>query len=270
MDKPLPEFEDPPVSEVAISVQFSALANWRGPYGGVFWGLIRSDYPKTQAATPLPYQVENLEELNFQKTLTVQFGDQDLQRIWFLSEDETRLIQIQKDRFVVNWRRVLGNEVYPRYEIELRPRFIKEWGRFRKFVSDNNLGQINDIQADVTYVNDFVQGKGWDVFQDALTFFSNWQKKGSIGFLPDLETLSMAGSYLMSPGVGRLYFMAQHVLRQTDNKQAVQLRLVAKGSPASDSDEDILKWVDLAREWIVQGFTDLTSKSAHRLWKRTR
>jgi hypothetical protein len=31
---PLPEFEDPPVSEVALSVQFAPLETWRSPHAG--------------------------------------------------------------------------------------------------------------------------------------------------------------------------------------------------------------------------------------------
>jgi uncharacterized protein (TIGR04255 family) len=270
MADPLPEFEAPPVTEVAISIQFSPLANWRGGYAGLFWSQIKDDYPHTQTQPPLPPQNEDFEALSFRNEVNIQFMEPDLQRIWFLSEDGTKLIQVQKDRFVINWRIVVGDEKYPHYEPELRVRFIKEWGRFRKFVRDQSLGQIEAIQAEVTYVNDFVQGEDWNLFPESACLLSNWASKGSTNFLPALETLNLNGSFRMPSGKGRLHFAAQHVLRQRDSKQVVQLRLVARGIPESTADDDVLKWIDFSREWIVCGFTDLTSNSAHKLWKRIR
>ncbi len=271
MADPLPEFEAPPVTEVVISTQFAPLPNWRGPYAGLFWGEVKNDYPHTQVVAPLPPITENFEELLFQNQIvSFQVLDPDSQRFWFLSDPGTELIQLQKDRFIVNWRQVKGDEVYPRYEPVIRPRFVKELTRFRKFALENKLGNLENIQCEVTYINDFVQGNDWKLFPEAMSLLSNWVAKGSSDFLPSLETININGSFLMPSGSGRLSFAVQHVLRQIDAKQAIQLRLVARGNPKSDSDDDILKWVDFAREWIVRGFTDLTSAPAHKLWKRKR
>jgi uncharacterized protein (TIGR04255 family) len=268
---PLPEFGRPPVSEVAASIHFPALSNWRSVYGGVFWTQIRSDYPAAQSAIPLPYATEKFDEITFlTEPIRFQAADPDLQRFWFLSEDGTKLLQVQKDRLIVNWRKVIGNEVYPRYDYEIRPRFKKEIKRFRSFISENDLGNIEEVQCELTYVNDFIMGEDWNSFPEAIALLSHWTPRGSTNFLPPLDTLSFQGFFTFPEGNGRLHFAAQHVLRQIDNKQAVQLRLNARGNPDTSSDEDILSWMDLAREWIVRGFTDFTSSSAHRLWDRKR
>jgi len=270
MADPLPEFEDPPVSEMVISVQFSPLAGWQGPYAGVFWGIVKGEYPKTQVVSPLPHNDENFEELVFQQQINLQLLKPDAQRYWFLSENGCELIQLQADKFIVNWRQVTGHEVYPRYEPVIRPRFIKEWTRFKKFVADNDLGEIQDLQCEVTYINDIIQGKGWNSFPDSMLLFSNWVPKGTTNFLPALETLGINSTYRMPANGGRLSFAIQHVRRQVDGKDAVQMRLVARGNPKSASDDDLLSWLDSARDWIVRGFTDLTSPLAHKLWRRTR
>jgi hypothetical protein len=58
---PLPEFEDPPVSEVSLSVVFAALVNWRSAHAGLYWNRINSQYPHTETHPPLPTQIEQFD-----------------------------------------------------------------------------------------------------------------------------------------------------------------------------------------------------------------
>jgi len=268
---PLPEFDNPPVSEVAVSVEFSPLENWRSTYAGVYWSLIKERYPNTDVQPPLPSQIENLEEDFWpQPTFQVAFGNPDLSRFWFLAEPSINLIQVQRDRFVFNWRKVQGDEVYPRYLKEIRPRFALEWKGFMEFVSSQKIGKVAVLQCDLTYVNDIFQGQGWKTFQDSLSLFSPWWKGGTDGFLPIPEFLNVSGSFRMADDQGRLHFAAQPVIRQNDGRKAIQLRLTARGKPRSSNEDDILTWLNVGHEWIVRGFSDLTSKQAHELWKRTK
>jgi uncharacterized protein (TIGR04255 family) len=266
---PLPEFDNPPVSEVVLSVEFLPIEHWRSPHAGLYWSLISGEYPETEVQPPLPSQIEKFGEANWQRPeVQIQFANPDVNRFWFVAKPGTRLIQIQRDRFIVNWRKVLGNEPYPRYEKEMRPRFEREWRQFKSFISDRKLGAIDVQQCEITYVNDIIKGEGWNNMSQALELFAHWLGRGSDNFLPSPETLSIAGSFLMPEERGRLHFATQHVIRQTDQQQAIQLRLVARGKPQSSDDRDILSWMDESREWIVRGFTDLTSPKAHKLWKR--
>ena len=58
MAGPLPEFDNPPVSEVVLSIEFAPLENWRGPYAGLYWGTIKEEYPDTEVHPALPSQIE--------------------------------------------------------------------------------------------------------------------------------------------------------------------------------------------------------------------
>jgi hypothetical protein len=142
--------------------------------------------------------------------------------------------------------------------------------RIQRFADENNLGTIDVKQCEVTYVNDIPRGEGWTTVSDSLSLFSPWWGKGSEGFLPLPETVTVIGSFLLPEERGRLHFAAHHVRRQLDQRDVVQLRLTARGKPDSSADSSVLSWMDLGREWIVRGFTDLTSAHAHTLWKRTR
>jgi len=52
--------------------------------------------------------------------------------------------------------------------------------------------------------------------------------------------------------------------------EAVQLRLTARGAPDTPDLDGVLAWMDVGREWIVRGFADITSPSAHALWQLRR
>ncbi len=44
----LPDFDDPPIVESALSVEFATLAKWRIPHFGLFWHEIQTDFTSTK------------------------------------------------------------------------------------------------------------------------------------------------------------------------------------------------------------------------------
>jgi uncharacterized protein (TIGR04255 family) len=265
----LPEFTNPPVSEVALSVVFAPLENWRSAHSGMYWGRIQNKYPLTESHPPIPPQIESFEADQAQAlSVRIELFNPDSQRSWFLSDPPIRLLQIQKDRFTVNWRKVKGDELYPRYLKDLRPNFEREWNLFVAFLAEQKIGVPDVRQCEVVYVNDFLQGNDWEKFADSLTLFSPWWKKENDSFLPVPENLTVAGTFLIPEKIGRLHFNAQRVRRMIDARDAIQLQLTARGQVKSSETTDILAWMDMGHEWIVRGFTDLTSPEAHKLWGR--
>lgn len=271
MADPLPEFEQPPVSEVAISVDFSPLEGWLPAHAGLYWAQINGQYPKSETHHEASSVIEQFGDAFFrpQSTRLEVIGSEELRNIrhWFLNDSKTELVQVQRDRFIVNWRKLGSGQQYPRYAQHMRPRFLKEWTAFKGFVAQHRLGEFNVRQCEITYVNDIPQGEGWETFPEALQLFS-WVGLTERKFLPAPATFQVAGSYEMPQQCGRLHIAVQHMLRGVDQKQVVQLRLVARGKPNSSSDADLQAWFDRGREWIVRGFTEVTSDSAHKLWKR--
>lgn len=275
MVDPLPEFERPPVSEVALSADFSPLEGWLPAHAGLYWAQIRHQYPRSETHAEASSVIEQFGDAFFQPQVPklAFVGSDELRNIrhWFLNPTKTELVQVQRDRYIINWRK-LGEgegEPYPRYDQHMRPRWVTEWAGFKSFVAEHALGEFNIRQCEMTYVNDIPQGQGWEKFSDALRLFS-WPDLTTRRFLSLPETFQTAASYEMPAQCGRLHVAVQHVLRKVDLKQVVQLRLVARGKPASGTDSDILTWFDCAREWIVRGFTDVTSEYAHGLWRRVR
>src|SRR5579864_6124999 len=200
--RPLPEFELPPVDAVVLGDDFGPIEGWKVPYAGLFWQGIRNEYPQCDAHLPVPPQIEQFPASPRQ--FGIQFGpaDPNATRCWFLDESGNQLIQIQPDRFLRNWRRVKGDEAYPRYAT-LRPRFEDDWAKFRKFLQENRLMQPQVVQCGVTYLNNIDKGSGWDTFADLSNVTPLWSGLGSDGFLPAPESTVISLSYSMDGELGR-------------------------------------------------------------------
>lgn len=268
MQRELPDFDAPPVIETALGVEFVPLQKWSIPHYGMFWSEIRADYPHFEVQPPLGSQVEKFGADSrpvLPSLEVVQMKSPDV-RCWFLERSGSRLLQIQHDRFIHNWRKPGPTAVYPHYE-NIKPIFEREWLRFCDFLRQESLGEPEVVQCEVTYVNHLERGRGWDSFGDIAKVVRYWRDVSG-GFLPRAEGMLLNVRYLMPENRGRLHVLLQPAFRPGDAKEVLQLTLTARGRPASSRAEDITAWLDIGREWVVCGFTDFTSEEMHRLWRR--
>ena len=82
--------------------------------------------------------------------------------MWFLTEDGTQLIQIQRDRFAFNWRMLDTDRQYPHYA-QVRDDFVRQLEKFFEFLREEGLEDPNPDQVELTYVNHIPAAinKGW-------------------------------------------------------------------------------------------------------------
>lgn len=268
---PRPDFGSPPVEEVVLSVQFEALTDFRLPHFGLLWSRYEDEYPNTEDKVPLSQVVE---DFGPPRPQTLQF--QILQepaprRCWFISRAGTELIQIQHDRFVVNWRKAGTDAPYPRYE-HVRKRFVSHFRKFEAFLRDKNLGAISPNQCEVTYVNHLPAGRGWERSGQLKEILSVWSGRHSDGFLPEPEDIALQIRYpiMSSEGnsIGRLHISAEPRIKLDDASPLIRLALTARGAPLDRNVDGIVSFFDLGREYVVRGFASVTTKKMHRKWER--
>lgn len=268
----LPEFDRPPVVEVAISVQFDELAKFQPAYYGMLWERFRQQYPETDHQPPLGSVIELFDAKGVpHASLSVEPG-MPAGRCWFLSADKLQLIQVQPDRFVVNWRKLDTDAIYPRYE-SLRDRFIRELEQFLDFVKQEHLGAFHPLQCELTYVNHLFIGQGWESRADLPNVLTIWSGRTSDDYLPRLEEARLNWQYRMEENegpIGRLHVQLQPAIRTRDRLPLFALNLIGRGAPAADGLLGVVAFTDRAHEWIVRGFTALTTDRMHKIWGRTR
>src|SRR5271155_5943414 len=103
----LPDFENPPVVETVLSVQFEPLRGINTAYLGLLWKEFSAGFPRAEDQPLLPRSVEEFPEgpparLGLQLQA---FEKPPPLRMWFVSERGNEMIQVQADRFIKNWRK---------------------------------------------------------------------------------------------------------------------------------------------------------------------
>ena len=256
----LPDYGNPPVNEVVFGIQFKKIDEFQAPHIGLLWEKLgRENFPKYQEMSPINHIVED-----GPKTSPVEMYDKPpLPRLLFINSDENHLVQVQQDRFHQNWRKLKPGDNYPRFGT-LYPAFKKSWDFFKSFLKDMNVPEPVPDQYELTYVNQITQGEGWEKLADIEKVFRDFQCKTGDRFLPEPETLNWRRLYRLPDKMGRLH-TALKMASTKEGKRFMLFELTARGFGDVSMDE----WFATGREWIVRGFTDLTTDSIQKaIWKR--
>jgi uncharacterized protein (TIGR04255 family) len=137
----LPDFEKPPVIEVALSVQFERLPDFKVSHYGLLWHKWKKELPKTEEHPPISPAIEEfgIPDMKKASAFIEVLEDLPMPKCWFMNDEGTRLVQLQNDRFVLNWRRMQTDEPYPHYP-QLKSEFERKFGDFIQFLQENNIG----------------------------------------------------------------------------------------------------------------------------------
>ena len=101
----LPDFKNPPVNEVVLSLQFASIPAFRSAHIGLFWEKIRQEYPKVSEQPPLQATFETFGVIPANPPSLFQIEtllSPPMPRFWFEEQDGNELLQIQQDRIIHN------------------------------------------------------------------------------------------------------------------------------------------------------------------------
>jgi uncharacterized protein (TIGR04255 family) len=256
-------FERPPVVEVVCGVFFGTLPGLRIPHIGVFWDRLRADFPTADEAPPLLPVIETQESSLLDGSNLML--EAPLPRSWFRTADGHGLIQLQRDRFVYNWKRETAEDgPYPSYDFVV-VEFEKRWAQFSEFIAQEGLGELVPRQFELIYVNVIPKDS---IPQDDAVLVDHKRNAVRPRFLPEAESFNWVTSYALPDGQGRLHIAATSVRQKTTGRPGIRLDMTARGINDAPV-ERMREWFDLAHEWIVNGFADVTTTAVQqKIWRR--
>jgi uncharacterized protein (TIGR04255 family) len=259
------KFQNPPVNEVVISLYHLPILELKAEHIGSYWDTIRKKYPlclQQPIVTPPDAQPVFLEAVSGEMF--------PLPRFWFHGTSNPTLIQLQRNAFMLNWRRTPGllDNAYPHYESVARD-FWAELENYQLFVQGTVGGKLDPIQrCELTYVNIITPN---EVFANEAELANVLPPTASLYDLqtPDrqLSGINATVSYRLSPTL--LIDIAIRFGRRTDtNEVAVGLELKAYGAPADLSVTGARAWYDAAHDATYRLFLDSTAKAVQeKIWK---
>ena len=186
-------------------------------------------------------------------------------RHWLISADGTRLVQIQQDRLIVNWRRIKDEDEYPRYGA-LRDELLRVEEAFESFVFEvTNYAFPPVTQTEVTYINRIPIGRPVSRLSDVDQVLSNAHLPWTM-LLGMPEQLKLEQRFrLTGPGTqpSRVYVS----LQPAPDGEALMLNLTMRGLPEGKTMADALINLDFAHQHIVHGFAAITSSALRTAWE---
>lgn len=248
LDK-LANYKNPPLFEVVLGVRFELWKDWKAPHSGLFWNKIYQDFPNCQHASPVA-------------PINTDESGLPFPRIWLINKSDDRLIQLQPDRFLFNWRNTGFNENYPHFK-DLWSNFLHYFNLYIEFCEEYNFGTPNILEFELTYINHIYDADRWNFpheFDGALRGMV-WSDK-SESFLPRPDEINWQAKFSLPKSYGSLSVKMNPGTRRSDGRKLLVLELTAKGQPPETPLESLEDWFGTAHEWIVHGFEDLTTDTA--------
>ena len=247
-----------------MGVQFRPLFGMRGLALSPLRARWQADYPNLQEQPALPPTFESGTPgaPMFQFSLSPVPSVRQL----FLDDSGNHLVQVQQDRLIVNWRSGDSAAEYPRYGY-IRDMFERRFNDLAAFVADEQLGVLEIMQTELTYINVIETSR--ENLGRADQFIAGWS--GTPRHHLGEPEQTRATLVFQVPGVGHppVRFYAEVTPAQRPNGELVLFfTLVLRGNPGGGSLAESLKFLDEAHEHIVRSFAELTKESMHEVWGR--
>jgi uncharacterized protein (TIGR04255 family) len=252
-----PSFRNPPIHEVVCGLQFRPLALFQAPHYGLFWQTIRKDFPNCRTVAPIGGNPSLIAPQEIEVSFHV---GSVMPRVWFISADNSCLVQLQQDRFLFNWRAGDGRNRYPRYPYVIR-RLQKLFGKFQDFLRDNELGEVSLLGTELSYINHVTT-------EDLGAAFPDFSWRHDKRYLPPADAFNFQTNHVMNDGWLHVAIMSA---KTGDGKPFVRFDLTARGQVAHHDGDGVWHWYDEANMWVVDAFIDLTSDQMQReAWERSK
>lgn len=271
----LVDFDAPPVIEVALCLQFETPVVDIGALAA-FTTAVADSLPRQTSQPVLPRQDEQFGVAPSVPAFEVAFGiaAAGLPRTWFQGEGPW-ITQLQPDRLIVNWRidRPDRSLPYPGYET-VRERLTDHLALLQEAVGRSGRALPAVDLVEVTYVNRIEvpdTPASYDSHPDLGVILNRVAAIEGQSFLGVPEDAQYQARWRIpsSSGeprpAGRLYLIATPTL-DTDRQLPIYLlNLTARVKPTADQGSPIAA-LNLAHDWVVLGFKDLTTNGMHSAW----
>ena len=261
------DFAQPPVDEVVLSVLFQSLDKLMAPHLGEIWQPFKKDGFINITQHP---QVQPTIETFPHSTQSGQFhfNVTDLARIWFIHENDDQIIQVQRDRFTYNWRKTEPNQQYPGFS-SICATFEKYYNSFCQVINNIEMGEVNPLQYELTYIDQLWEGDGWNTLNEIgniYSIFVDFQNSDSLW--SEIESLTLRTSFWIEDLNSRLYLTIRDRTKIPEENQTLQTDFTMRGFP-ENTDYTMIDWFKSAREQIREKFVSLFTENIQtQIWGR--
>ncbi len=245
-------FDRPPINEVVIATYFDPpLADLRSQHIGIFWNEIKGDFPVVRQQIP----VGAAPDIGLDEPFPMP-------RYWFIARDEINLVQLQKNAFMLNWRR-RGQNQYPGFQ-DIKLNFDGLLGKFENFLSLGiGISEVPIALCELTYI-------------DAIEECEYWRGPSDTGKVIRSFQIPLADSSISTSGFDCRYsYQAEEEISLSTRiwtmvrpgepgrtALGIEMKTIKRfeGVPKTATDD----WFRRAHDTMLRHFLDITSEDIQR------
>ena len=250
-------YQNPPIDEIVCGIRFDPIEQLQSGHFGILWQKFRHDFPMTEDQNLVgPVSEEDL-------------GSPDkfpLPRVWFVHRNENELIQVQRNRFLHNWRKRQPEDEYPGYE-KVVENFEKYLSHFQEFLLEENLGDLVTKEYELTYIDLIPKGQGWENPSDLEKIFPNLLPLTRQG-IPSNAVRSINWQTILElpNNLGQLGVSIRSAHRISDNQMLLHMEFRALSNQPHQS---MRVWFENVHNEITKIFSNLVSEEIQKkFWGR--
>ncbi len=241
-------FKNPPLNELVFGIQFTPNQLTQQVIFNYYNEFLKGEFPKIQENALLPPILDRAEKNNVFMAQPNLFQTRKL----FLNSTNDIVIQLQADKFLLNWRKHLQNE-YPHFDVVYR-RFVQS---FNDLLSLNSSLSKNINQYEITYVDHILvetlaQKKLY--LSDIFSFFTSKQDMRNFSFNFNINQPSINGSLTVN---------ARSAQRTVDRKQIIVIETTCRGF---NQEVNMVDWFNEARRILIDYFDTSIASSLKSQW----
>jgi len=238
-----------PLNEVAYGTRFVA-PDFDVVHFGEYYQLVKDEFLKRQMVPAIarPSAIS-------QGVPTIELSA--LPRVWFIQA--SRLIQLQTDRFIYNWRRLDDSEEkYPGFQ-DLSAEFRKRWSQFLEFSERSFAIPLMLEELSLTYVN--------QIHEDERTTSPMFAFRNEAFDMPHPELWISQLRFVEADGNMRITVGARPSIHVSTQARITQLDMTVESIAApSNKVEDVYRWFDEAHALVHRAFKNLVAHEWRALW----
>lgn len=260
-------FEKPPVDEVVLSVLFKPLNKFLAPHLGEIWQEFKKDrFVRIVERPPVNPTIDifpnQSEETEFEISNVPPFA-----RIWFIHENKSQILQVQRDRFTFNWRRTDPDQKYPGFSTIFES-FEGFYNRFGEMIKNLEIGLVNPLQYELTYIDQLMHGDGWHTLNDIGKIYNMFvDSEEPDSFWKDAELVIFQTSFPIQDLPGRLHLAISNRVKMPDQRQTFQTDFTVRGF--SEVSYPIEMWFKAAHDQIQEKFANMFTENIQtQIWER--
>jgi uncharacterized protein (TIGR04255 family) len=176
-------------------------------------------------------------------------------------DNSGRLIQVQRDRLIVNWRKEAESSVYPRYS-SLRAELEQRATQFSEFLASQQQSPLKPNAIEVTYVNQIPLTGESSNLSDIVSMLQH--PPGNVG--SPAETNLSVRFDVSAPLERESAVLVINAQRSSVVDPPLAVLQLSCNTPVRDF-SDAFEALDRARYHLVHSFHDITTDKMHEKWR---